>query len=115
MSYDLQICVKVEDTGLFAVIDTPERDNPTYNLKSMFVACMDWDYKQGKEYRCDEVVDKIMHGISELTLHPREYDKYSPPNGWGTLRGALDCLQSLIDCIMKNAEEIPLHNLWMRW
>ena len=52
MSYDIRICVKTEMPNKwgnqFVVIDSPEYDSPTYNLRDMFVACMEWDYNQGE-------------------------------------------------------------------
>ena len=43
MSYDLRIGVKVEGTDIIAVIGEPEKSSPTYNLREMFVTCMDWN------------------------------------------------------------------------
>ena len=42
MSYDLRIGVKVEGTDIIAVIAEPRLSSPTYNLRDMFVACMDF-------------------------------------------------------------------------
>lgn len=115
MSYDLRVAVKVEGCDKYADIAEPEYASPTYNLRDMFVACMDWDYKQGEYYSCKEVLPKIEHGINELTYNDKKYVKYNPPNGWGDLRGALEALISLRECILEQAEEIPLECLYMSW
>lgn len=122
MSYDIRFGVKVEGmNGYIAVIDEPEYDSPTYNLRDMFVACMDWDYEQGVWYNCAEVFPKIRHGQEELTAHPKKYTKYNAPNGWGTVDSAKKCLDSLVQKIGEivsgnwSWNEIPLEHLWMRW
>ena len=117
MSYDLKVAVKVEGCGEYADIAEPEYANPTYNLRDMFVACMNWDYKQGEYYRCDKVISKIEHGIKELRENRGAYEKYIPD---GLLLGdqisdAVDALESLKVCICDQAEEIPLKCLYMRW
>lgn len=122
MSYDIRFGVKVEGmNGYIAVIDEPEYDSPTYNLRDMFVACMDWDYEQGVWYNCAEVLPIIKHGQEELTFHPNKYTKYNAPNGWGTVDSAKKCLDSLVQKIGEivsgdwSWNEIPLEHLWMRW
>ena len=122
MSYDIRFCVKVEGmNGYIAVIDEPEYDSPTYNLRDMFVACMDWDYTQGEWYNCADVFPKIRHGQEELTIHPKKYQKYNAPNGWGTVDSAKKCLDSLVQKIGEivsgdwSWNEIPLEHLWVRW
>lgn len=121
MSYDIRFGVKVEGmAGYIATIDEPEYSSPTYNLRNMFVACMDWDYKQGVWYNCAEVMPKFWHGVHELSGTPRVYRKYNAPNGWGTVDSALNALKSVVQ---KAAEitagdtwiEIPLEHLWIRW
>lgn len=123
MSYDLRIGVKVEGTDIIAVIGQPELADPTYNLRDMFVACMDWDYTQGEWYRVSEVYDKICRGIAELSGYPRKYKKYDSPNGWGTVSSALEALTSLRDYIdhITDPEDcwtwntIPQEYLWVAW
>lgn len=123
MSYDLRLAVKVEGAkDLYAVIATPEYSSPTYNLRDMFVACMDWNYKQGEWYNVAEVLPKIYRGIQELELHSEKYEKYNPPNGWGSISSALEALNSLKECILKNASgnywswnEIPYELMYMSW
>ena len=115
MSYDLRILTKIEDTDLFAVLDEPELASPTYNLGRMFRACTGWDYEQGTEYRCEEVIDSIVRGINELSVHPGRYQEYEDPDGWGTIPQAKEALESLRDCIYENAETIPIKYLWVRW
>lgn len=111
----MRVCVKVEGCDKYAVIDTPEYDSPTYNLTKMFRACMGWDFEQGEYYPASFVIEKIKHGITELITKPEEYHKYDPPNGWGTLEGALKSLQSAYECIYECAEEYPIECLYFRW
>jgi len=121
MSYDIRFGVKVEGmNGYIAVIDRPEYDSPTYNLRDMFETCMNWDYEQGKWYNCLEVFPKISRGAKELKLHPRFYKKYDSPNGWGNVDAAAKCLDSIIERIGEitsgdNWNMIPLEHLWIRW
>jgi len=122
MSYDIRFGVKVEGMdGYIATIDEPEYSSPTYNLRDMFVACMDWDYEQGVWYNCADVFPKIQSGLTELTLHPKKYKKYNAPNGWGTIDSAKECLASVVIKIGEivsgdwSWNEIPLEHLWMRW
>lgn len=123
MSYDLRLGVKVDGTDIIAVIAEPEFSSPTYNLREMFVACMDWDYKQGEWYKVSEVWDKIKTGIKELSEHPKNYEQYNPKNGWGNISTALSALASLDYCIKENTpgeeywswNEIPVEHLYMSW
>lgn len=122
MSYDIRFGVRVDGMdGYIAVIDEPEYSSPTYNLRNMFVACMDWDYSQGKWYNCAEVMPKIERGVHELRFNSSKYKKYNAPNGWGSVSSALTALES----VLKKAQEItsgdwtwneiPLEHLWIRW
>ena len=122
MSYDIRFGVKVDGMdGYIAVIDRPECDSPTYNLRDMFVACMDWNYSQGKWYNCAEVLPNFERGVYELTFHPKKYRKYNAPNGWGTVESALRTLKSFMEKTGQivsgdwSENEIPLEHLWMRW
>lgn len=123
MSYDLRLGVKVEGTDIIAVIGQPERSEPTYNLRDMFVACMDWDYTQGEWYKVSDVYDKICRGIAELSGYPARYKKYNSPNGWGTVSSALEALTSLRDYIDETSDSgscwgwntIPKEHLWVAW
>lgn len=121
MSYDVRLGVKVEGmNGYIATIDQPEFASPTYNLRKMFVACMDWEYKQGKWYNCLEVFPKILRGQTKLMSHPRFYAKFSGSNGYGSVDTAKEFLDSLakkIDEIVAvdGWNEIPLERLWVRW
>ena len=124
MSYDLRIGVKVEGTDIIAVIAEPRLSNPTYNLRDMFVACMDWDYTQGEWYKVSEVYDKICRGVAELSGYPKKYKKYDSPNGWGTVSSALEALTSLRECIDNIIDPdswfcgwntIPIEHLWVAW
>ena len=122
MSYDIRFGVKVEGMdGYIAVIDEPEYSSPTYNLRDMFVACMDWDYSQGVWYNCAEAIPKFERGLKELRKNPKKYKKYNAPNGWGTIEDAIKALRSVIDTAYSIVEggwtwnEIPLEHLWIRW
>jgi hypothetical protein len=118
MSYSLQLAVKIAtDDGVdyFARIDEPKYNSPTYNLSLMFRMCMNWDYEQEKYYKCSEVIDRIERGIRELHLNFKEYEKYNPENGWGNVNNATEALESLRDCIYKNAKYIPVEYLYMKW
>lgn len=123
MSYDLRLSVKVEGgDNLYAVIDEPELNSPTYNLGEMFRACMDWDFEQGEYYNVAEVLPKIQRGIYELKFNEPEYRKYNAKNGWGDTASALRALQSLEECIRKNLpgagwswNEIPMGLMYLQW
>ena len=115
MSYDLRVAVKVEGCDQYADIATPEYDHPTYNLRDMFVACMDWDYEQCEYYPCPEYVKKLERGITELKFHRKEYEQYNQPNGWGSIDGALKALDSWWKCIQEESRYIPMECLYMRW
>lgn len=123
MSYDLRLGVKVDDTDIIAVIAEPLFSSPTYNLRGMFVACMNWNYTQGEWYKVSEVWDKIKTGIKELSEHPEKYEQYNPENGWGDIHSALNALRSLDECIKQNTpgednwswNEIPVEHLYMSW
>ena len=115
MSYDLRVAVKIEGCDQYADIATPEFDHPTYNLRDMFVACMDWDYSQGEYYPCSEYVKKLERGITELKFNSEDYAQYDPPNGWGSRHSELTALGSWWKCIQEEAEYIPIECLYMRW
>jgi len=114
MSYDLRIAVKVEGAekgNEFAIIAEPEINNPTYNLGEMFRACTGWDFDQGEFYKVSDVYQKIVRGIVNLTEHEEKFEKYNPPNGWGTTQSALAALKSLKECI----DDIEDPNSWSGW
>lgn len=124
MSYDLRIGVKVDGgDNLYAVIDQPDFNSPTYNIGEMFRKCTGWDFEHGEWYNAAEVLPLIQHGISELKFHESKYVKYNSPNGWGTTESALKALVSLEECIRNNAEEgsgwswnrIPLELMYVCW
>lgn len=115
MSYDLRVSVKVEGCDKYADIGYPEYDHPTYNLRDMFEACMNWDYSQGEYYPCAEYVSKIERGITELKFHRENYVKYNPSNGRGSIDSALKALESWWECIQEQAETIPIDCLYIRW
>lgn len=115
MSYDMRVCVKVEGCDKYAVVGVPDYDDPTYNLRDMFVACMDWNYRQGKHYDAGFALKIIRHGISELSEHPERYERFNPENGWGSIESAITALESACRCIHECAEEYPLDCLYFRW
>lgn len=125
MSYDLAIHVKVEGCDKYAMIAEPEYSNPTYNLGGLFRACMKWNYSQSEKdvdgnyqtryYRCDSVIKYVERGLKELHTNGKAYTHLLPSNGWGTMSGAINALESLRTCIYEQAEEIPLECLYMSW
>ena len=136
MSYDVRFGVQTvcenNDGERFVIVHRPELDSPTYNLRDMFVACMDWDYEQGKWYPMTEVLPKIERGIRELAEHPERYERYNPPNGWGSLKGALECLRNWRAEVVADDDPVlgdgkehfefelvtymwPIDALWFRW
>ena len=122
MSYDIRFGVKVVGApdDVFAVIGRPDFDNPTYNIKEIFVKSMDWDYQQGEWYSMVEVLPKVQRGIHELIVHGKDYKKYEDDKGWGTVSTALDTLQSIQawfadDFYSHWDTDIPLECIYMRW
>ena len=117
MSYDLSVGVKAEGCGAYVDVRSPEYDSPTYNLRDMFVACMDWDYEQRVVYSAADALPKIERGISELRGHPEKYEKYAPENGWGTLEDALEALESWRECIYETLADwdLPISSAYVRW
>lgn len=115
MSYDIEIGVRVYGTDLYAPIAKPEYADPTYNLGQMFRAATGWNFEQGKWYRCEDVINNIQQGIGELRIRPSKYKTLEPKNGWGTISSAVECLESMRDCIYRTAKEIPIEHLWVRW
>lgn len=125
VSYNIQIVVKVEGCDKYARVDTPDFRDPTYNLGKLFRACMDWDYSQNEidkngdyqtcYYKCDFVIEKVEKGLRELRTNRRKYEHLLPSNGWGTMSTAIDALESLRECIYRNAEDIPIECIYMSW
>lgn len=123
MSYDIRFGVKVEGAkNVFAIIGRPEYDDPTYNIRDIFVKSMDWDYKQGEWYPMTEAMPKIERGIHELTFNEKEYKKYNPSNGWGSTQSALECLQSIHDWFhpenmwdVEYDKDIPVECIYMKF
>lgn len=127
MSYDLRFAVETvmenADGEQYVVIGEPEYDSPTYNYHRMFVACMDWDYKQGVWYRWIDVRKHFERGLRELKENRAEYEQYNPPNGWGTLDGAIRVMQSVLDAVDAKGDwdwealtrYWPEEALWFQW
>lgn len=117
MSYDLRISVKPQGApdDCYVQIAEPEYKNPTYNLGQMFRACMNWDFKQREYYPCADVIHYVEHGICQLRFNSKAYEKYNPENGWGSLSGALNTLESLRECIYQTAENVPIECMYMAW
>ena len=127
MSYDVRILMREQVTGRFVEICEPERHSPTYNLRDVFKKAMGMDWEQGAEYPCAEMLPAIRRGIDELTYNREAYERYAPQNGWGTLKGALGCLEEYRDLIlnltegdesggtMMFTEPWPIECLWFRW
>lgn len=122
MSYDVRFGVKVEGMiGYIAVVDEPKYSSPTYNLREMFVACMEWDYSQGEWYNCTDVLPKFQRGLHELRFNREQYKQYNPPNGCGSIDSAIEFMESVVQKIGEIVSgdwtwnKIPLEHLWMRW
>ena len=125
MSYDIRFGVKVSGApdDCYAVIGHPEYDSPTYNLRDIFVKSMEQDYHQGEWYKIADILPKVQHGITELTLHPQKYKRLEPSNGWGTISSALQCLQSIVYYFADNWDglggswnaDIPIDCIYMCW
>lgn len=122
MSYDVRFGVETVKPNKygerFAVVLIPECDTPTYNLSTMFRKSMGWDYVQGKWYPFDVFMPAIERGIHELTFNTEKYEQYNPPNGWGTLDGALRALRNWYFELTDEFEglyEWDLKDVWMRW
>ena len=126
MSYDIRFGVKVVGApdDCFAVFGEPEYSSPTYNLRDVFVASMDWDYHQSEWYKITDVLPKIQHGITELTLHPGKYRELEPDSGWGTIDSAINCLQSIVNYFKPGScdglagswnADVPIDCIYMCW
>lgn len=123
MSYDVRFAVETVKPNKhgerFAVVLVPEYDSPTYNLATMFRKSMGWDYEQGKWYPFDVFMPAIERGIHELTFNPEKYERYNPPNGWGTLEGALEALRNWYHELTDRWDGIQntwdLKDIWMEW
>ena len=115
MSYCIGIYVKVEGCGKYVQTTYPTYYKPTYNLGKLFRACMDWQFKNSEYYRCDYVMERIDKGIKEIAYNSDEYTELLPSNGWGTMHGALNTLNSIRKCILEQAEDIPLECMYLKW
>lgn len=115
MSYDIGIYVKVEGCDKYALIAEPFHSSPSYNLGKLFRSCMNWNFKSEEYYGCDYAVERLNKGIKELTHNPYGYAGLIPGNDWGRMPSALNALLSIRDCILEQAEDIPLDCLYMRW
>lgn len=115
MSYDICFGVKVEGTDIIAEIGEPELWSPTYNLGTMFRVATGWDFDQNEWYKCEDIYNNVLTGITELKTKPEKYGKYKPGNGWGTLEGAIRVLESIRDGIEEKMETIPIEHLWIKW
>lgn len=115
MSYNIGIYVKAEGCGKYAKIAEPEFHDPTYNLGVMFRNCMDWEYKQSNFYECDFVIERVEHGLEMLKENEDYFRQFEPENKWGTVETAFAALDSLRNCILEQAEDIPLDCLYMKW
>lgn len=126
MSYDIRFAVKVADApdDCYAVIGEPEHNNPTYNVRDIFVKAMDWNYTQSKFYPLTEVLPKIERGVHELTFNAKAYKHLEPDNGWGSVSSALKALQSVLDYFKKDSFSghygswnacVPLECIYISW
>lgn len=123
MSYDIRFGVKVEGAAdVYAIIGQPKYDSPSYNIREIFVRCMDWDYEQGKWYRLDFVIPKVEGGIQELIANKHFYKQFEPDNGCGSVESAKNCLWSIYKWFYPDNEwdrewdeDIPMNCIYMKW
>lgn len=115
MSYSIGIYVKVEGCGKYVEIAYPDYSSPSYNLGKLFRSCMDWNFKLEEYYRCDFVLERVEKGIAELLDNSDKYKELLANNGWGKMSNASEILRSIRDCILEQAEDIPLECMYMRW
>ena len=100
---------------------------------------MSYDVRFGVQTVCENndgerfvIVHKIERGIRELAEHPERYERYNPPNGWGSLKGALECLRNWRAEVVADDDPVlgdgkehfefelvtymwPIDALWFRW
>ena len=55
---------------------------------------------EGKEPR--EILEELHHGIADMILHKKEYEKLNPENGWGDYKSALEFLKEFYEACKKN-------------
>ena len=124
MSYDIRIAVKVPvcdecDWDGFAEVGHPVYAHPTYNIGDVVRRATGWDFKQGKFYKVTEILPMVAKGISELVLHPKDYEQYLKGGGtWGTVSTAVHTLNSIMEFVEANQEEwrlVPVEYLWIAW
>lgn len=64
-------------------------DGHTYNLTPMWrkaLSCID-DTRDFDGKRCEDLILDLQIGICDFELHPEEYEKLNPSNGWGDFKG----------------------------
>lgn len=115
MSYSIGIYVKVEGCNQYAEIAYPYYSSPPYSLGKLFRTCMDWQFKNDEYYKCDYVMEHIDKGIKEITYNSDKYAELLPSNSWETMNTVHDALRSIRDCILEQAEDIPLDCMYMKW
>ena len=115
MSYSIGIYVKVEGCDKYALIAEPFHSSPSYNLGKLFRSCMNWNFNPNEYYRCDYVIEHLDRGIRELAYNPNKYTNLIPASSIGTTSNALNMLDSIRDCILEQAEDIPLDCMYMNW
>ena len=76
--------------------------------------------------------ERCLCGIRERAEHPGRYEKYNPPNGWGNLKDALNCLRNWRSEVVADDDPVlgdgkerlsfelatymwPIDALWFRW
>lgn len=115
MSYSIGIYVKVEGCDKYAEIAYPFLSSPSYNLGKLFRSCMNWNFNSSEYYRCDHVLEHLDRGIKELAYNSNKYTKLIPVSSILTTSGALNVLDSIRNCILEQAEDIPLDCMYMYW
>lgn len=122
MSYDIRFAVETVHPNkfgeCFAVVDAPANDSPTYNVGSIFRACMGWDFEQGVWYPMAEALEHIDKGIGNLRGNFDAYRHLEPENKWGTVETVWNCLTSWreeIESPYGVTGRWPIETLWWRW
>ena len=122
MSYDMEFGVKVDTGGgpeIYAVVERPACDNPTYNYGKVFRKAMGWDFEQGVWYPLDDAIGYFEHGLNELLHNIREYDGLWPENGFGTPSGAVKVMSGFIsdayELFYGEYAIVPHEYVYMSW
>jgi hypothetical protein len=88
--------------------------NPTYNLGDIFRRATGGRFKQGMMMPLPEALEMWTSAHKAMTSARQDFIALEPPNGWGTLDGAIEvaakCARAIAD-IIEQDEPIELY----RW